>query len=369
MTPPAASAGDVRSAAPTAGGGGGGGCGTRWTAPISGTGATLYFHVPPPPSPDAPPPPVVVLLGWLGAPPAHLAKYAALYASRGVATAATTAPTGVILCIHPEAGQQAFTAALLTTLADAVVPAAAPGAAAGRPLLGASGLAWHAFSSGGSYICRALSTLVWGGGRDSGGAGRDGPVPAAAAALSERSRAVVAATSVGGVLDSAPAPMDLDAAVTGVSLASWGSTNGLRPALVRAVFLAYSAVQVVVAGDVAARYWADMRRLRLDGRGGGGAGGGGRLAFWYSTGDAVLGGPAGVARLEAAADAAGARTWRVDGAPHVQLGRVFPEKYGEQVDETVMRWLGEWRDGQAPDGTGGGEEEVSGAAGGWKAHG
>jgi len=317
--------------APSSGGGDIPSDGIRWSAPISSYDARIHFHVPAPPAGAAAwpsPPPVVVLCGWLGAPPSHLAKYAAVYAARGVATAALTAPTGVILALHPEPSQQAFAVAALTALVDA----AAPGGGDGAPLIGRSGLAWHAFSSGGAYVLRAISTLVWG----TGSAGVRGAV---SPLLPPRVRAAVVATAVGGALDSAPAPMDVEAGVKGFSLAAWGSVTGWRPAAVRAVFSAYAAVQAAVVGDVAARYWADMRRLYV-----GGARGVARLAVFYSTADVVLDG-GGVDALEGMISATGAVGWRVDGAAHVQLGRVYPAEYAAAVERTVLAWLRGWREG------------------------
>ena len=141
-----------------------------------------------------------------------------------------------------------FTAAALTALVDAAVP----GGCDGAPLVRRSGLAWRAFSSDGAYVLRAIATLVWG----TGSAGVRGAV---SPALPPRVRAAGVATAVGGALDSAPAPMDVEAGVKGFSLAAWGSVTGWRPAAVRAVFSAYAVVQAAVVGDVGARYWTHRR--------------------------------------------------------------------------------------------------------------
>lgn len=254
--------------------------------------------------------PTALLLGWFGATPRSLSKYASLYRSLGYNTLQTAAPPSVVFSLS-HASIPPYLLSLLRILAS-------------DPRLLSNGLVLAAFSNGGACVLPSLAAAL----SPTAPSPKGHPGDAAAAAAA---RAALSAL----VLDSAPAfpsPVALGRMLArglGLARRPWAA------AVIERGMRAVCWLQDWMHGDVRGGAWRAVR----------GAAYPCPELYMYSAADDLVDAEAldelvSYRKRERLGEV---RVWRVGDAPHVQLLRTHRAQYVETI-RGVNEWgVNAWR--------------------------
>jgi hypothetical protein len=269
--------------------------------------------------------PTCLLLGWYGSSRRNLAKYASVYRAMGYNTAQTAAPTSVVFSFT-HASMRPFLLSILRMLrADT--------------RLVAGGLVIAAFSNGGACLLPGLSQLF------------ETAPPPTGAAKSAAFPAVVTTPALSGadlgaiaavrdhlsavICDSCPCYMHAKAGADALVQGAGLSGRPYLAAVVSACFRALCLLQLLLVGNMSAKFWAGVRDARYPCP----------ELYMYSAADKLLDEVALDEMVEHRKRGAigDVRVWRVEDAPHVQLLTAHPSAYVRQVRRANDWGVNAWR--------------------------
>lgn len=257
------------------------------------------------------PRPTVLLLGWYGSSARNLDKYAGLYRQMGYNSVATTSPTTVAFSFS-HASTLPFLLSILRILA-----------ADARLLAG--GLVFASFSNGGAILFPKVAQLLGDSGGTDANLQRELGLQPADVPVVDAVRKATAAI----VFDSSPCYLHADKGAEAV-VSGLGLENTYLSFLARAGFHVVAKLQVLLYGDVPARFWRQLREAKYPCP----------EMYIYSTFDKLLDHTA-LEDLVAFRKQNGLTkridVFRVDDAHHVQIMRVHPKQYAAYLND-----MNEW---------------------------